>query len=35
MSCRAPVSHGSEIAKLFHDQLITDLKTGHSTKVNE
>jgi hypothetical protein len=34
MSCRSPVNHGQAIAKLIHDQLIDDLKTGHVPKVN-
>ena len=33
MSCRAPIHSGYDIAKLLHDQLILDLKTGHSSKV--
>ncbi|CAF0754082.1 unnamed protein product [Rotaria sordida] len=32
ISCRTPVNYGSDIAKLTYDQLIKDLKNGHSSK---
>jgi len=34
MSCRSPINNGYDLAKLIHDQLITDLKNDHSPKVN-
>jgi hypothetical protein len=35
MSCRAPVTNGNDLAKSIHDQLIIDLKNGHSSKVDQ